>query len=255
MKRSTPLLRMLALVLGLSFAACAPETTAEASGDTVVLIHGLARSSRSMNRMGRALEKDGYHVINVDYPSTSADIETLTAAVFEQLAPRISQSDTVHFITHSMGGILLRQYLENHEIANLGRVVMLAPPSRGSEIPDKLGGIFLYQWINGPAGNQLGTGSDSLPLRLNEPVFELGIIAGDRSINPILSLLIPGPDDGKVAVARVRPGSYTDYMQLHVTHACMMWNRKVINQTLQFLKNGKFDHKKPSMSSNKGGTA
>ena len=117
---------------------------------------------------------------------------------------------------------------------------MLAPPSRGSEVPDKLGNIFLYRWINGPAGNQLGTGTNSIPLRLKEPGFELGIIAGDRSINPFLSMLIPGPDDGKVSLMRVKPGSYTDYIQLHATHACMMWNKKVIAQTRHFLEHGSF---------------
>jgi hypothetical protein len=117
---------------------------------------------------------------------------------------------------------------------------MLAPPTRGSEVPDKLGDLKLYQWINGPAGNQLGTGTDSLPLRLKEPEMDLGVIAGDRSINPILSLLIPGPDDGKVSLARVRNGSETDFIRLHVTHACMMWNRQVIHQTKAFLKTGAF---------------
>lgn len=146
----------------------------------------------------------------------------------------------MHFVTHSLGGIILREHLETHSLPNLGRVVMLAPPSRGSEVTDKLGGIFLYKWINGPAGNQLGTGTDSRPLRLKAPQFELGIIAGDRSINPILSLLIPGPDDGKVAVARVKPAAYTDYVQLHATHACMVWNRKAISQIKHFLKYGKF---------------
>jgi hypothetical protein len=139
-----------------------------------------------------------------------------------------------------LGGIILRQYLENHELPNLGRVVMLAPPSRGSEVSDKLGNIFLYKWINGPAGNQLGTGTNSLPLRLKAPDFELGIIAGDRTINPVLSMLIPGPDDGKVSLARVRPAAYTDYIQIHTSHACMVWNKMVIEQTLQFLANGRF---------------
>jgi hypothetical protein len=120
---------------------------------------------------------------------------------------------------------------------------MLAPPSRGSEVADKLGGSFLYNWINGPAGNQLGTGTNSLPLRLKAPAFELGIIAGDRSINPILSMLIPGPDDGKVSLSRVKPAVYTDYVQLHVTHPCMVWNRAVITQTRQFLQHGAFEHR------------
>lgn len=210
--------------------------------ETVVLLHGLTRSDKSMNKMAKTLRADGYRVINVDYPSTSEPIEELSEQVFEKLEPQIRNAATVHFVTHSLGGTLLQQYLQEHEIPNLGRVVMLAPPSRGSEVADKLGNVFLYKWINGPAGNQLGTGNDSLPLRLEPPVFELGIIAGDRSINPILSLLIPGPDDGKVAIARVKPATYTDYLQLHVTHACMMWNRKVINQTRYFLKHATFEH-------------
>ncbi|HSR87687.1 MAG TPA: alpha/beta fold hydrolase [Pontiella sp.] len=210
------------------------------SSDTVVLLHGMARSSRSMNKMEKALQADGYTVINIGYPSTTASIEDLTVQVFKTLEPHIRDTETIHFVTHSMGGIMLRQHLQRHALPNLGRVVMLAPPSRGSEVPDKLGHTSLYKWINGPAGNQLGTGTDSIPLRLEAPEFELGIIAGDRSINPILSMLIPGPDDGKVSLARVKPARYTDYIQLHATHACMMWNRAVIYQTRHFLKHGAF---------------
>jgi hypothetical protein len=193
-----------------------------------------------MNEIEKALQADGYNVINHNYPSTSATIEELTKQTFKTLEPQIRDSETIHFVTHSMGGNILRQHLEEHELPNLGRVVMLAPPSRGSEVTDKLGSIFLYQWINGPAGNQLGTGTNSHPLRLKVPDFELGVIAGDRSINPILSMLIPGPDDGKVSLARVKPAAYTDYLQLHTTHATMMWNKKVITQTKHFLKEGRF---------------
>jgi len=218
----------------------------EQKQETVVLLHGLARSDKAMNKMAKELRSEGYHVINHDYPSTTATIEELTKQVFQTLEPQIQSLEKVHFVTHSMGGMLLRQHLEEHELPILGRVVMLAPPSRGSEVPDKLGKIFLYQWINGPAGNQLGTGTNSLPLRLKAPAFELGIIAGDRTINPILSMLIPGPDDGKVALARVRPAVLTDYVQLHATHACMAWNKKVIAQTKHFLAHGEFKTKEIS---------
>ncbi|VGO12977.1 hypothetical protein PDESU_01531 [Pontiella desulfatans] len=209
-------------------------------GETVVLLHGLVRSSRAMAKLERELVAEGYTVINHDYPSTSASIEVLTNDIFTALAPRISKAQTVHFVTHSMGGIILREHLEHHDLPNLGRVVMLAPPSRGSEVPDKLGRLKPFRWINGPAGNQLGTGANSHPLRLKEPKFELGIIAGDRSINPILSLLIPGPDDGKVSLARVKPQTFTDYTQLHATHPCIGRNRKAIEQTKYFLEHGHF---------------
>jgi len=221
--------------------ATGKQPQSEPKHETVVLLHGLARSDKAMNKMAKKLQVEGYHVINHDYPSTTATIEELTPKIFKALKPQIKDAKTVHFVTHSMGGIILRQHLEKHELPNLGRVVMLAPPSRGSEVPDKLGNIFLYKWINGPAGNQLGTGTNSHPLRLKAPTFELGIIAGDRSINPILSMLIPGPDDGKVALTRVKPAAYTDYIQLHITHACMVWNKKAIAQTKHFLEHGLFN--------------
>jgi pimeloyl-ACP methyl ester carboxylesterase len=212
--------------------------------ETVILLHGLARSGRAMNKMEKSLKTVGYRVINVDYPSTTDTVENLTTNIFQSLESTLGrfggEKQTVHFVTHSMGGIILRQHLEHHEMPNLGRVVMLAPPSRGSEVPDKLGKFRLFQRINGPAGNQLGTGTNSLPLRLKAPEFELGVIAGDRSINPILSMLIPGPDDGKVSLARVKPENYTDYLELHVTHPCMVWNKTVIAQTKHFLAHGKF---------------
>jgi len=207
--------------------------------ETVVLLHGLCRTSRSMAKMEKALTAEGYNVINVDYPSRSATVEELTEQVFQGLEKKFPNLGKIHFVTHSMGGVLLNRHLEYHDFPNLGSVVMLAPPSRGSEVPDKLGDLKLYQWINGPAGNQLGT--QGHPLRLKAPEFKLGIIAGDRTINPILSMLIPGPDDGKVSLARVKPEKYSDYLQLHVTHACMMRNRRVINQTIAFLENGAFE--------------
>ena len=231
---------VIGLLGGMRIVASIQTTTKMSAPETVVLLHGMARSSKAMNKMAKVLRRDGYEVINVDYPSTTASIEKQTEQIFTGLKPQIENTETVHFVTHSMGGIILRQYLEDHDIPNLGRVVMLAPPSRGSEVTDKLGNVFLYKWINGPAGNQLGTGTNSLPLRLKDPAFELGIIAGDRTINPFLSMLIPGPDDGKVSLARVKPSCYTDYVQLHVTHPCMVWNKKVIQQTKQFIETGRF---------------
>ena len=241
------------IVCGLSFGlhACRLDSQTSASkNETVVLLHGLARSSKAMNKMSKQLTAEGYYVINHDYPSTSATIDKLTADIFQSLEPQLNNAQKVHFVTHSMGGIILRDYLEDHTLPNLGRVVMLAPPSRGSEVTDKLGDVFLYKWINGPAGNQLGTGTNSHPLRLKAPEFELGIIAGDRSINPILSLLIPGPDDGKVALKRVKPETYSDYLQLHTTHATMIWNKEVIKQTIHFIEEGAFEHHSTNLSCN-----
>ena len=228
------------IMISLSFSYSTPPPQQPQKNETVVLLHGLARSKKSMNKMAIYLKACGYRVINIGYPSTSAPIEQLEKDLFKKLNPQIKNETTVHFVTHSMGGIILRHYLAHHSITNLGQVVMLAPPSQGSEIPDKLGRIFLFKWINGPAGNQLGTGSDSIPNQLPPPNFPLGIIAGDRSVNLILSLLIPGPDDGKVSLARVKPKTYTDYIQIHATHPFISKNKTAIQQTIYFLNHGHF---------------
>jgi|APSaa5957512622_1039677.scaffolds.fasta_scaffold00885_6 triacylglycerol lipase len=245
-KRTILMVVLLAIVgLGLAWSATMPieaPTVATPGQETVVLLHGLIRSERAMRKMERELRGEGYRVINHDYPSTSAPIEQLTTDVFKALDPQIKEAKRVHFVTHSLGGIILRQHLEHHKISNLGRTVMLAPPSQGSEVPDKLGWNAIFRKINGPAGNQLGTGTNSLPLRLGAPAFELGVIAGDRSINPILSTLIPGPDDGKVSIARVKPPKLTDFRRVHATHTFIARNATVIAHTKHFLAHGEFEN-------------
>ena len=211
------------------------------TNETVVLLHGLNRTHRAMSKLATALQSEGYTVINCDYPSRSADMATLSTNVFASLMPKLAASNRVHFVTHSMGGIVLRLYLETHSITNLGRVVMLAPPNHGSEVVDKLRWLAPFGWINGPAGLQLGTDSESVPNKLKPPKFELGIIAGDRSVNPLFSFMIPGKDDGKVSLLRAKAEGMKAFLVLHVTHTFMMRNACVIEQTKHFLRTGRFE--------------
>ena len=213
------------------------------STENVILLHGLCRNSRSWTKMDRALTQAGYTVWNVGYPSRTAPIHILAD---EAIGPAITNclqagATKIDFVTHSMGGILVRSYLARHQVPELGRVVMLNPPNQGSEIVDKLGSLALFRWITGPAGDELGTGTNSTPNQLGPAKFPVGIIAGDRSINWINSLFfLPGRDDGKVTVARAKLAGMSDFKVLHVAHSFVTYNPEVIRLTIQFLQTGKF---------------
>ncbi|MBF7072568.1 alpha/beta fold hydrolase [Glaciecola sp. MH2013] len=208
--------------------------------EAVILLHGLARSASSMAKLEGALSDNGYEVLNIDYPSTKHDIEALADLAIAEPVARLQHKSSIHFVTHSMGGILVRHFLHENTLPNLGKVVMLGPPNHGSEVVDKLHKLPGFKTVNGPAGLQLATNDQSVPNQLGPADFELGIIAGSRSINLILSTLIPQPNDGKVSVESSKVDGMNDHLTLPVTHTFMMRNKEVIEQVLGFLQNGEF---------------
>jgi len=188
------------------------------------------------------LRNAGFRVVSFGYPSTSEPIEALV----DRLAVEVEhccagQAESVNFVTHSMGGLLVRSYLDRQPEAHQGRVVMLSPPSQGSEIIDAFADSPLLQSFVGPAGARLGTDSAGIASQLGPVRFDLGIVTGDRSINPLASWLIPGPDDGKVAVERARVDGATDFMVVSATHTFIMNRRDVAEEVVRFLRQGQFD--------------
>ena len=187
------------------------------------------------------LENAGFHVINFGYPSRSEPIEALVERLESEVGQCCnSEAETVHFVTHSMGGVLVRSYLSQRPEAHQGRVVMLSPPSQGSEIIDAFSDSDLLRSILGPAALLLGTDSAGIANQLEPVRFSLGVITGTRSLDPIGSWLIPGPDDGKVSVDRAAVEGAADFIALPATHTFIMNRSDVAEEVVHFLRNGRF---------------
>jgi len=209
----------------------------------VILLHGMGRTRHSMRSLGRRLEQDGYTVVNDGYPGTAKTVSAIAQTDLAAMVKKCRQAgaDKIHFVTHSLGGIVVRCYLQDHRLPEGSRIVMISPPNHGSELADAFAGIPLYRWLNGPAGTELGTGPDSVPNRLGPVRAEIGVITGDKSLNPVFSWIISGKNDGKVSVDSAKLDEMTDFIVVHSSHSFIIQNRIVLEQAAVFLKTGKFN--------------
>lgn len=219
------------------FARPSPEAS---SKEVVFLLHGLGRTAFSMLFLARRLRKAGYTVVARTYRSTRASIEDHVAWLEGQLDDSIQNAAKLHFVTHSLGGIVLRYFLRERSIPNLGRVVMLSPPNAGSELVDAFRRLKLFRFATGPSAQQLGTEPDSIPNRLGPVRFELGVITGKASFNPVASLLIPGTSDGIVSVERSKVEGMKDFVVVKRTHTFIMNASEVADHVIAFLQTGAF---------------
>ncbi|MBK1878867.1 hypothetical protein JIN87_18435 [Pelagicoccus mobilis] len=193
-----------------------------------------------MRPMQRFLESSGFDVLNLSYPSTRYSIEDLASRLAKRICEESAKGGPLHFVTHSMGGIVLRQLRRSNADFRIGRCVMLSPPNKGSQVVDCLGRWKLFRWVNGPAGQQLVTGPSGLPERLGAVDYECGVLTGTRSVNWILSLMLPGPNDGKVAVSHAGVEGMASFKTVRATHPFIMRNREAMANTLAFLRTGTF---------------
>ncbi len=232
----------LGLLLGPPGAGAYPgEAGQPVRRDTVVLLHGLGRSAANMLILKWRLQARGYRVCNLDYDTRVDSIELAADAVYESLSDCVDSGRPVHFVTHSLGGLVLRSLLQRHELPKEGRAVMLAPPNRGSEIADWIRDFRFTEGLMGPLASQLGTSQVDLPERLPSPPMAFAVIAGDRWINPTGPLFLPAPHDGTVSVASTRLEGMSDHLVLPYTHTFIMNAAEVADQVDSFLRTGKFE--------------
>ncbi len=210
--------------------------------ETVVLLHGLARTHRSMSRMRRALHFFGFQPVNLRYPSRKHSLETLSRNyIVPELQHILSTAHgTVHFVTHSMGGILLHLALPHCLDVKTGRTVMLAPPIHGSEIVDRMRRYWWFRLFWGPAALELGAKTGHLPENMPPLPGQCGIIAGDRSVFHLFDRIVPRPHDGTISVASTKTNEAAAHLVLHTSHPFIMMSDRVISETIHFLQTGKF---------------
>ena len=212
------------------------------TGPSIVLLHGLGRTRWSLWPVAREAARRGYQVHNLGYPSRRARIEELAENVGARVL-RVAQDGPVDVVTHSMGGIVLRAAVAGGSLPReaVRRVVMLAPPNHGSELADRLRDFRVYRFATGPAGQQIGTNEDSVPRRLPPPPFEVGIIAGRKSTNPVFGRVLGPESDGKVTVESTQLEGMRDRVVVDRAHTFIMWAPDVLAHVFSFLETGQFE--------------
>ena len=217
-----------------------------ASQDVVILLHGILRTRKSMAGLAKHIEAQGFLTLNFTYASTKKNLSDLADDVQAMMAAEESfhSAKQVHFVTHSMGGLVLRHFLDRHRKnlgGRLGRVVMLGPPNRGSELADIFQNIAPYRWIFGPAGQQMTVRENAVQIPQGKVDFELGVIAGTVGWPyPDGALLLKGQHDGRVTVENTKLDGMKDHMTIPVMHGLMMGHQGVRRNVTQFLKTGRF---------------
>ena len=232
------------LVLALAAAPFAASAS-EVVSDSVVLLHGLGRGPWGLKILEWRLERAGYQVYGLRYDARSASIELAAASVYEQVHDCCAGAARVHFVTHSLGGLVLRSLLSEHLVPNAGRAVLLAPPNGGSQIVDRFADQAWFRLALGPLAPRLGTGPEGIPRSLPPPSIPFGVIAGSRWWNPLGAVLLPGPHDGTLSVEATRLEGMADHLVVPHSHTFIMNSSRVAEEVQTFLRTGRFSEVPP----------
>ncbi len=204
--------------------------------DCVVMLHGLLRHSDSMEKIAHKLrDEKKFTVLNLDYPAPKFRIEEL----IEIIHPQISEFEKkcegrLNFVAHSIGGLVTRAYIHKFHPKNLGKVVMLGTPNQGSEEADVASKLFLvkdwYKKVYGPAGAELITDQSQFKNIFGEVSYELHIIAGNLSRDPLAWIIFKSENDGKVTVDRTKLDGMKSHTVFKVDHGSMLVDDAVIER-------------------------
>ncbi len=208
----------------------------------IFLIHGINSSPKDFKKMETAFKSYDYKVINFGYHSKVYTVNQIADNFLKRKIASVSQNDTINFITHSLGAIVLRAYLRDNKPKNIGKIVMIAPPNQGSEVANFFKDFFLYKIFYHKSGASLSyNGIKKLALPNCDNYF-CGIIAGTHTQLPFFSIFIKGEDDGKISVERTKLKGMKDFITLPYPHDTILKKQETIIQCKEFIKNGKFKH-------------
>jgi len=218
------------------------STSAETdSRETVVLLHGLGRGKSAMRLLASRLEDAGFLTKIIKYKSLNASPKEILETVTEQINTFCrDKKQTIHFAGHSLGGLLVRAYLDSNKVENLGRVVLIGTPNKGTPLVDKFQDSWLLK-LMGETTLSLGTDENSFPNSIGPPYYPAGIIAGSSTIINNEKIL-PGDDDGVVPVESAKLDGMTDMIVINAGHSMLRYNKDAADAAIHFLKHGRFKH-------------
>lgn len=204
----------------------------------VVLVHGMFRTSTSMLALQRMLEQHGYQTVAFDYWSNHNRIETSAAELQQTLHARFAghAPDELHFVAHSMGGLVCQEYLRRNDALAPSSCVYIAVPHRGAMLAELRRRWFVFRWIMGETGALQLAPADPLhqrPIPLPCPAL---VILGTQGPIVADSRSIDGPDDGTIGVAEASLPGATDTLALPTGHTAILTDERTLRATLRFLR-------------------
>lgn len=204
---------------------------------TVILLHGLGRTRYSMSVLARQLRREGYTVHNFGYPSIRLPIAELSKRLEAYILKHIPPQEELHFITHSLGSIVVRQFALTRTISHhIAAIVMLGPPNQGAALARFAARVPVVRTFLGPALHELGR----LALSRPDPSIMIGVIAGGTGNSRGLSPFLQGDNDGIVRVQETELAGASHHLLKGGLHSFLMYYPSARAQAIHFLKHGRF---------------